>query len=95
MISSVVFINIKGEILIYRSFKDDITRAEIQNYCSQVVATKEYRDNPVLLLNGVSYISVPYKDLIFLATSKTNINCAMAIQFLYQLIFICKAYCDG
>lgn len=27
MISSVVFINIKGEILIYRSFKDDITRA--------------------------------------------------------------------
>lgn len=27
MISSVVFINIKGEILIYRTFKDDITRA--------------------------------------------------------------------
>jgi len=56
-----------------------------------VVATKEYRDNPILLLNGVSYITVPYKDLIFLATTKTNVNAAMAIQFLYQLIFICKA----
>jgi AP-2 complex subunit mu-1 len=95
MISSVVFINIKGEILIYRAFKDDITRQEIQHYCSQIVATKEYRDNPILLLNGVSYIAVPYKDLIFLATTKTNINAAMAIQFLYQLIFICKAYCEG
>ena len=95
MISSVVFINIKGEILIYRTFKDDITRSEIQNFCSQVVATKEYRDNPILLMNGVSYVSVPYKDLILLATTKTNINCAMAVQFLYQLIFICKAYFGG
>lgn len=40
-------------------------------------------------------MSVPYKDLIFLATTKTNVNCAMAIQFLYQLIFICKAYFNG
>lgn len=28
MISSIVFINHKGEILIYRVYKDDITRAE-------------------------------------------------------------------
>ena len=95
MISSVVLINIKGEILIYRSFKDDVLRSEIQNYCAQVVATKEYRDNPILLMNGVSYISVPHKDIILLATTKTNINCAMAIQFLYHLIFICKAYFGG
>lgn len=40
-------------------------------------------------------MSVPHKDLIFLATSKTNVNCAMAIQFLYHLIFICKAYFNG
>lgn len=40
MISQVVIVNIKGEILIYRSFKDDVTRGEIANYCSQVVATK-------------------------------------------------------
>lgn len=46
-------------------------------------------------MNGVSYISVPYKDIILLATTKTNINCAMAIQFLYHLIFICKAYFGG
>ena len=95
MISSVVFINIKGEILIYRSFKDDITRAEIQNYCTQIVATKEYRDSPVLFLNEVSYVAVPYKDLIFLATTKTNLNAAMVVEFLYQLIFICKAYFNG
>ena len=95
MISSVVFINQKGQILIYRVFKDDITRAESQLFCSQVVATKEYRENPILFLDGVSYIHVPYKDLILLATTKSNINVAMAVQFLYQLISICKAYFNG
>lgn len=29
MISSLAFINHKGEILIYRVYKDDITRSEI------------------------------------------------------------------
>ena len=76
-------------------FKDDITRAESQLFCSQVVATKEYRENPILFLDGVSYIHVPYKDLILLATTKSNINVAMAVQFLYQLISICKAYFNG
>jgi AP-2 complex subunit mu-1 len=28
MISSIVFINHKGEILVYRVYKDDISRAE-------------------------------------------------------------------
>ncbi len=46
-------------------------------------------------MDGVSYMSVPHKDLIFLATSKTNVNCDMAIQFLYHLIFIFKAYFNG
>ena len=72
-----------------------MTRNQIQDYCSQIVATKQYRDNPILFLNGASYIAVPYKDIIFLATTKTNVNAAMAIQFLYQLIFIFKAYFNG
>ena len=95
MISSVVFLNTKGEILIYRTFKNDIQRSDIQNFCAQIVATKDYRDNPILLMNGVSYVNVPYKDLILLATTKTNINCVMAVQFLYHLLFICKAYFGG
>ncbi len=41
MISSIVFVNSKGEILIYRVYKDDVTRAEIMQFCTRVVATKE------------------------------------------------------
>jgi hypothetical protein len=44
------------------------------------------------LLDEVSYIAVPCKKLIFLAVTRINVNCALAFQFLYHLITICKAF---
>ena len=40
MLSSVLFLNSKGDILINKSFKDDIPSSDIQDYCSKVIATK-------------------------------------------------------
>ena len=42
MISSIVFLNFKGEILLYRAFKDDVTKGEVKEYCSQKIATQQY-----------------------------------------------------
>ena len=52
MISSIMFINQKGEILIYRVYKDDILRAECQNFCNTIVATKENKETPIIYING-------------------------------------------
>ena len=52
MISSIMFINQKGEILIYRVYKDDITRQECTQFCSRVVATKENKETPIINING-------------------------------------------
>ncbi|EAR89148.1 clathrin adapter protein AP-1, mu subunit (macronuclear) [Tetrahymena thermophila SB210] len=92
MISSIVFINSKGEILIYRIYKDDISRAETMQFCTNVVARKESKESPIVNIDGTSFIHVSYKDIILLATTKCNINAAMTIQFLYQLINVCKSY---
>jgi hypothetical protein len=52
MISSIVFINHKGEILIYRIYKDDITRSETTQFCAKVVATKENKECPIINIDG-------------------------------------------
>jgi AP-2 complex subunit mu-1 len=92
MISSIVFINQKGEILIYRIYRDDITRAETMQFCTRVVARKESKESPIIHIDGASFIHVTHKDIILLATSKANVNAGMVIYFLYQLVRICKAY---
>lgn len=56
MISSLMFINQKGEILIYRVYKDDILRSECVQFCSRVVATKENKESPIIYINGNRYI---------------------------------------
>ena len=61
-------------------------------FCSGIVARKENKDCPIVFLDGVSFVHVVHKDIILLATSKTNINVAMAVSFLYQLVKVCKAY---
>lgn len=92
MISSIVFINHKGEILIYRVYKDDITRSETTQFCAKVVATKENKECPIIYIDGIeniyiligtSFIHISIKDIVVLATTKMNVNVAMTIQFLY------------
>jgi AP-2 complex subunit mu-1 len=95
MISSIVIVNAKGEILIYRVYKDDITRQETVQFCTKIVATKENKESPIVNIDGTSFIHISHKDIILLATTKTNVNAAMTIQFLYQLVTIFKAYFGG
>lgn len=79
MISSIVFINYKGEILIYRIYKDDITRGETMQFCTRIVARKENKESPIINIDGTSFIHISHKDIILLATTKGNVNAAMTI----------------
>jgi AP-2 complex subunit mu-1 len=92
MISSIVFINHKGEILVYRVYKDDISRAETLQFCTRIIARKESKESPIVFIDGASYVHITHKDIILLATTKSNINAGMAIHFLYSLLKVCKSY---
>jgi AP-2 complex subunit mu-1 len=92
MASSVVFANQKGEILIYRRFRDDVSRTEVLNFCNKIVATKIAKETPIICMDGVSFIHTTHNDITVLATTKNNINAALIVQFLYDFIIVCKAY---
>ena len=92
MASSIVFINIKGEVLIYRTYKYDVSRQETMEFCRKIISTKESKEMPIRYMNGVSYIFTQEGEIVLLATTKANINTAMMFQFLYSFIKICKSY---
>ena len=45
-----------------------------------------------MYIDGTSYIHITHNDVILLATTKTNVNAAMTVQYLYNLVKICKQY---
>lgn len=92
MASSVVLINIKGEVLIYRNYKYDVSRSETMEFCRKIIATKEAKEKPIIYMNGVSYIHITHKEITLLATTKSNANTAMIFNFLYSFVDLCRAY---
>mmetsp|Transcript_22291 Transcript_22291/g.47422 ORF Transcript_22291/g.47422 Transcript_22291/m.47422 type:complete len:430 (+) Transcript_22291:47-1336(+) len=95
MISSVLLINLKGEILIWRAYKDDVSRAEWQLFCSRVVAAKDSRDKPVQGINGCHFIHTVQGDIVICAATKDNVNVVLVLKLLYKMAEIFKAYFGG
>ena len=92
MASSIVFINIKGEVLIYRTYKYDVSRQETMEFCRKIISTKESKEMPIRYMNGVSYIFTQEGEIVLLATTKCNVNAGLMFEFLYAFIKICKNY---
>lgn len=95
MASSILLLNSRGEVLIYRSYRDDISRTEVSQFCTQVVAAKEASERPIVTLNGVHYAHITQNSITLVAVSASNINIAMIVQFLYKLVELFKAYFSG
>ncbi len=74
---------------------NNFRRQEVNNFCNRIVATKAAKETPILLLDGVSFVHTTHTDITLVATTKSNANAAMLMQFLYSLITLCKAYFNG
>ena len=79
MASSIVFVNQKGDILIYKRFRDDVSRQETLNFCNKIVASKAAKETPIICLDGVSFIHTTSSDITLVATTKADINAALII----------------
>lgn len=66
MLSSIIFINMRGDVLIYRIYKDDITRAETFNFCTRLIANKDKKETPILYLDGKKIFTKNIRNFIFL-----------------------------
>ncbi|CEM07625.1 unnamed protein product [Vitrella brassicaformis CCMP3155] len=95
MISSILLINQKGEILIHRSYKGDVTRTEATLFCSRVVAAKEAREKPILSIGQCHFIHTTIGDITVVATTKSNANVMLVLKFLYRLVEVFSAYFGG
>jgi len=90
MISSILIINQKGEILINRAYKGDVSRAEAVLFCQKVVAAKEANEKPVQSIGLCHYIHITIADVIIVGTTKYNTNVTLVLRVLYKLAEILK-----
>ena len=96
MLSSLFVSTGRGEILIFRQFKDNVSRHECQNFCMKMIASKEAADKPPLLrLGDCSFIHVPLSDMSLVAATKDNSNACLVVKFLYKFADLLRQYNNG
>lgn len=95
MISSILLINQKGEILILRAYKDNVARSEMQLFCNRVVAAKETSERPVQSLGSCQFIHTTHGDITLVATTKDNVNVVLVLKLLYKTAELLRAYFNG
>ena len=75
MISSVFLINQKGEIIIYRLYRDDVALSAANLFRVQVIAAKEAGAGaPVKIIEGSTFMYIRHKDMYFVVVSRGNAN---------------------
>lgn len=94
MISALYFINLRGEVVIFRAFRDDITKAAADSFRMQVLASKEFRA-PVLKYDNASFFFMRDSNLYLVAATRGNVNAAMVFQLMFEIVNLVKAYFNG
>lgn len=89
--SAIYILNLRGEILISRTYRDDIQRNLADAFRTQILQSKE-TSTPVRHLGDCSFIYTRSNDVYVLAITKSNANCALAFKFLTELISLFTSY---
>ena len=93
-ISSVALVNTKGLVILYRAYRDDASRSSLELFRSRITSRsrEEKGRAPISLIEGTTFAHVRRKDVYAVATTCTNFNPTLALQYLYQLFDLLAAY---
>ncbi|CAN0143562.1 unnamed protein product, partial [Phaeothamnion confervicola] len=93
MISAFLIINQKGEIVISRFYRDDVTRSAADAFRMQVIKSKETGTQaPIKVIEGASFLYTRHANVYLVAVTRGNVNPAMVLEYLFQMVRIFKAY---
>ena len=95
MISMIMILNQKGDILISRQYRDDVSRSAADSFRLQVVAAKETggsQSGPVKRIEDCSFLYTRHMKMYFVAITRSNVNPALVFEYLFQKIKILQAF---
>lgn len=89
MISAVLLINAKGDIVISRVYRDDVTINTANSFRMKVIAAKETgSDPPIKQINKTHFLYIRHRNMFFVAVTTANANASLCFEFLMAMIKI-------
>eukprot|EP00940_MAST-03C_sp_MAST-3C-sp2_P000984 g984.t1 len=94
-ISAILLLNTKGDVIISRTYRNDVSEQAANNFRLKVIAAKEAGQMPpVTLIDKNSFLYLRHSNVYFVGVTSGNVNPALVFQFLKDLVKIFSAYFD-
>ncbi|PNH01608.1 AP-2 complex subunit mu [Tetrabaena socialis] len=100
MASAIYFLNLRGDILLERKYKDDVDREIAESFRDRILNANE-RDNtamhgaPVRTLGSVTFMHLRHADIYILLLTRSNGNAMLSFQFMTSLVALFQSYFEG
>jgi len=91
MISCVLFLNQKGDVVIGRSYREDVDNRLAEEFKSKILLSPE-ETLPVMNLEGASFVHMRHGKLIVVAISRGNANAFLILKYLHNLVEVLESY---
>lgn len=92
MISGLYVYNHKGDIIISRLFRDDVTRAAQDAFRAHVIHSRKPNKSPINVIGKESFLHLYRNQTWVVAVTVENANAMMIFEFLNKFIQLCLAY---
>ncbi|RHY04189.1 hypothetical protein DYB25_002030 [Aphanomyces astaci] len=87
MISGLFLISQKGEVVLNRLYRDDVSRRAADAFRLQVIAAKETGSlPPIKSIDGCSFLYTRHENLYLVAVSRANINTGHTVALVFQFL---------
>lgn len=93
MISAIFLVNQKGEVVVNRLYRDDVSRSMVDTFRHKVIASKETGSQaPIKVIENATFLYIRHHHLYLVAVTRSNLNPALVFEFLFRMVRIFKAY---
>uniref|UniRef100_A0A8C9GZA7 Uncharacterized protein n=1 Tax=Piliocolobus tephrosceles TaxID=591936 RepID=A0A8C9GZA7_9PRIM len=88
VISQFYILSSRGDTIINRNFRSDITKGSVELFYRNVKYYKNGDPPPLFYLNGINFIFIKNNNLYFVMTSLFNVSPSYLLELLHRLLKI-------
>lgn len=92
MISGFYIYNHKGDTVISRLFRDDVTKSAQDAFRAHVIHSRSSKKTPINTIGKESFLHIYRNELWIVAVTVENANAMMIFEFLNKFVALCLAY---
>ncbi|OIW10308.1 hypothetical protein TanjilG_28059 [Lupinus angustifolius] len=93
--SAIYFLNLRGDVLINRLYRDDVGGNMVDAFRTHIMQTKELGVCPVRQIGGCSFFYMKISNVYIVIVVSANANVACAFKFVVEAVALFKSYFGG